>query len=111
MLLSPRILHFGENQIYWQCQELQACEALPTGIPTATSMPLGMIDYRGIKKRFNSQLNLCKIGIWNTVVEMYSQRSLTKTEDKLIALSGIASEMQSELATIKSNRFEVLDLI
>ena len=78
MLLSPRIFHFGENQIYWQCQELQACEALPTGIPTATSMPLGMIDYRGIKKRFNSQLNLCKIGIWNTVVEMYSQRSLTK---------------------------------
>lgn len=98
MLLSPRILHFGENQIYWQCQELQACEALPTGMPTATSMPLGMIDYRGIKKRFNSQLNLCKMGVWNTVVEMYSQRSLTKTEDKLVALSGIASEMQSTLS-------------
>ena len=99
MLLSPRILHFGENQIYWQCQELQACEALPTGVPTATSVPLGMIDFRGIEKRFSSQTNLCsKMGVWNAVVEMYSQRSLTKTEDKLVALSGIASEMQSTLS-------------
>jgi len=98
MLLSPRILHFGGNQIYWQCQELQACEVLPTGVPTATSMPLGMIGFRGIERRFNSQSNLySKMGVWNAVVEMYPQRSLTKTEDKLVALSGIASEMQSTL--------------
>jgi hypothetical protein len=31
-LLAPRILHFGHSQLYWECNELQACETLPTGL-------------------------------------------------------------------------------
>ena len=31
-LLSPRLLHFGENQMLWECNEMSACESCPGGI-------------------------------------------------------------------------------
>ena len=30
-LLSSRILHFGREQLYWECNELSACESQPNG--------------------------------------------------------------------------------
>jgi hypothetical protein len=33
-LLSPRVLHFGAEQIFWECaEEPFACESLPFGVP------------------------------------------------------------------------------
>lgn len=34
-LLSPRTIHFGQEQIFWECREIKACEAYPEGIPEA----------------------------------------------------------------------------
>ncbi|KAL2671482.1 hypothetical protein Neosp_014072 [[Neocosmospora] mangrovei] len=31
-LLAPRILQFGENQVYWRCSQLFACEMWPQGV-------------------------------------------------------------------------------
>ena len=31
-ILAPRILHFGTHQIFWECNELAACESLPNGL-------------------------------------------------------------------------------
>lgn len=32
-LLSSRIVHFGAEQVFWECQELAACESFPAGLP------------------------------------------------------------------------------
>jgi hypothetical protein len=32
--LSRRTLHFAKHQVFWRCQELQACETFPGGMPT-----------------------------------------------------------------------------
>jgi hypothetical protein len=32
-LLSPRTLHFGSNQLLWECYEFEACESFPEGFP------------------------------------------------------------------------------
>ncbi|PQE21980.1 heterokaryon incompatibility protein [Rutstroemia sp. NJR-2017a WRK4] len=32
-LLPPRLLHFGQDQLFWECQQRMACEMLPSGIP------------------------------------------------------------------------------
>jgi hypothetical protein len=32
-LLSPRTIHFGQEQIFWECRCEMACEAYPKGIP------------------------------------------------------------------------------
>ncbi|KIW18650.1 hypothetical protein PV08_02939 [Exophiala spinifera] len=34
-VLSPRTVHFGQDQIFWECRETKACEAYPHGIPEA----------------------------------------------------------------------------
>ena len=34
--LAPRILHFGSDQLLWECCELNASEAYPRGIPEIT---------------------------------------------------------------------------
>ncbi|KAL8709892.1 MAG: hypothetical protein Q9225_007388 [Loekoesia sp. 1 TL-2023] len=31
-LLAPRVLHFGKQQIFWECQEFRGCESAPGGI-------------------------------------------------------------------------------
>ena len=33
ILLAPRVLYFGEKQMFWECASLQACESWPGGIP------------------------------------------------------------------------------
>ncbi|KAK0702794.1 heterokaryon incompatibility protein-domain-containing protein [Lasiosphaeris hirsuta] len=51
-LLSPRVLHFGRNQVFWECGELEACEIYPGGVPTSLSSEKGGDWSRGFKRRF-----------------------------------------------------------
>jgi hypothetical protein len=32
-ILSPRMLHFGSEQLFWECRESVACETFPSGLP------------------------------------------------------------------------------
>ncbi|KUJ21590.1 uncharacterized protein LY89DRAFT_378289 [Mollisia scopiformis] len=32
-VLSHRILYLGKRQVFWECQELQACQVFPEGVP------------------------------------------------------------------------------
>jgi hypothetical protein len=32
-ILSPRVLHFGRSQLFWECRHLVACETYPHGLP------------------------------------------------------------------------------
>ena len=34
-LLAPRVLRFGQTQLYWECRELSACELYLHGLPNA----------------------------------------------------------------------------
>ena len=90
-LLSPRVLHFGENQMLWECNEMSACETCPGGV-------------RPIVRRFLSSVDKCQLmtgrknflqKFWSPIVELYSTGALTKFSDKCFALSGIANEAQS----------------
>ncbi|KXJ94922.1 heterokaryon incompatibility protein-domain-containing protein [Microdochium bolleyi] len=40
-VLSPRALHFGKEQLLWECRSLNACELFPEGLPDVL---LGNID-------------------------------------------------------------------
>jgi hypothetical protein len=31
-LLAPRNLHFGHDQLFWECNQLKACEGYPIGL-------------------------------------------------------------------------------
>lgn len=93
-LLSARVLHFAEDQLYWECSALEASEGFPDGLPEGSG--------EGVKKWFredekpNDYLN----GLywkWEKIVRAYTSGELTNTTDKLIAISGIAREMERHI--------------
>ena len=108
-LMAPRVLHFCQNQVAWECAGFQDAEGHPEGLPPLT-MRLGDIVDEGRLKSLTKEVglrlrrtrlndfedpdkdmeNLHVYELWKRVVEVYSRTSLTVSRDKLIALSGIA---------------------
>jgi hypothetical protein len=94
--LSPRILHFTTDQLFWECAGLYACETFPRGAPhvydNLTSwhyrMPLSLAQTSHEDKPAGYE-------VWGRICEDYSRARLTYTSDKLIAFAGIAREFQS----------------
>jgi hypothetical protein len=94
-ILSPRILYYGERQIYWKCpQGFQSAD----GVPPGNLMPEDW-SYSEITKFLHSSsmnelsarkpdLNLI-LDNYYKVVQDYSSRKLSFQSDKLPAFSGI----------------------
>jgi len=94
-ILSPRVIHFGQTQLGWECHEKQFCEIFPRGFPSSIST-LGLknldphhhdeddpsVDWRENMSR-----------IWSRIVGHYSKRKLTVESDKEAAISGIAARI------------------
>ena len=95
-LLAPRVLHFGRQELFWECNESVSCECggiygerYNTGqekfmSKTTHQEALLKQDIKHLRRR------------WHAIVEEYSQLSLTKMRDKLPALSGIAEQMAAQ---------------
>jgi hypothetical protein len=104
-LLSPRTIHFGSEQIFWECQYHTACESYPQGIPTqlknlrtktwrlfdpllsgGEGTPAAQIDDRALKLSSYHEK-------WSRTVEWYMECKITKPRDKLVAIAGIAHKV------------------
>lgn len=88
-LLSPRVLHFGPQQMVWECQQMEACETFPDGIPQGM-FSCGQKNIPA-QKRDQSAFNKT----WDTVIDSYTRCRLTMASDKSVALSGIVQELQA----------------
>ena len=119
-LLSRRVLHFGKDQILWECRETCCCETFPHGLHPALrersqfATNLSYSSWRqgelGISLSYHRD-NVINSGgapdenlvqywnmrIWQAITASYSQCQLTRSHDKLIALSGIAKDMSRVL--------------
>ncbi|KAH6694328.1 heterokaryon incompatibility protein-domain-containing protein [Leptodontidium sp. MPI-SDFR-AT-0119] len=107
-LLAPRVLHFCEDQIAWECRELDASENASTGIE-GLEVKNGRIQDRVrlkslVASEYGPRNSFDKVDIayqahenWKRIVERYSLTSLTKANDKLIALAGIAEQMSAQI--------------
>lgn len=102
-ILSPRILHFGERQLMWECIEKDAAEIYPDGLPRELSTGSDTrfkdlcpdIYLQGIRrfKGLNINPGVFAHLLWMRVVEAYSRCQLTNPDDKLLSVSGIAKRM------------------
>ena len=79
--MSPRILHFAENQVFWECNTTVAGEAFPR------SLVNGM-TYHSMRNIISSEET--PLQNWAPVLRDYTRRSLSYTSDKLPAISGVA---------------------
>ena len=121
-LLAPRTVHFGKEQIFWECRVSKACEAYPDGLPeqfinhrtTAwregeqvlspnshaalpNNDPASASSMSDISTRNHTSNDVKRL--WTRIVESYMSCDLTYSSDKLVAISGLASKLQKVTKT------------
>lgn len=105
---APRIMHFAADQIYWECFELQACEAFPRGLPSmvrrhGVTLPMKELNITNGGKELRPFWQRPALPmfdgyrVWNEIVEAYTCTRLTKSKDKLVAISALAKEARRAL--------------
>lgn len=98
-ILSPRVLHFGEQELLWECLEHATCECTyiewykdQRGVgPLFPRFMFGKISHTG--KLLSQSTQLLKAR-WYELVQEYTALDLTFEKDKFPALAGIAKQMQ-----------------
>jgi len=94
-LLSPRILYYGSNEVIWRCRTeslkdwISLTSSLAYPLPSTSYLPLSIFETEPAAKSKKYQDE-----IWRSIIKTYSKRSIILSEDRLPALSGIASELQ-----------------
>lgn len=83
-LLSPRVLHFFDKELVWECRTEAKCECEDRS-PTADHH-----EMRGCRST------------WTSIVTNYSRLGLTRDDDRLPALSGLAQDFFSRPAQLGS---------
>ena len=111
-MMAPRVIHFCENQIAWECSHLEAAESARDGVPSLHIQPgikpatdsvnsvgpeISDKQHSGSYATHGQISDTDSVEHWQTVVERYSKTKLTKAEDKVIALSGYARMKFEEL--------------
>jgi hypothetical protein len=114
-LLSPRTIHYGTAQMFWECQECilaedgayfePSCRSLPTlkdlpfgfVLPEDSNMGVSKTSYSSDSE--GSRQTLSQFDSWNRawvrLVEEYTSRKLTNDSDKLPALAGLARKLSA----------------
>jgi hypothetical protein len=130
-MLSPRTLHYGTDQMYWECKEVLSAEDGAVFDPSCRSMPTLKRLSRDLKEASKGDLSgllaMLKlrrdetltysdssdvhnslsywsgpppekawVSTWRVLVEEYTNRKLTREEDKLPALAGLAKIIHAE---------------
>jgi hypothetical protein len=100
-LLSPRTIHYSDQEISWECYEMSTCQC-------GVKLKYGQSSRLEIPKIFHAKA-LClrnrtlEPGIstlrqrWRQVVEEYSGLDLTKPSDRFHAVQGCAEQIREHL--------------
>ncbi|CVK95028.1 related to tol protein [Fusarium mangiferae] len=117
-LLSRGAVYFAHDMLYWECGELYASELYPTGGPwdlqyrykrfdISDRLPSGVQSVEDCRFKhvytelLTRELNAEKtvtdeemfLYVWASVVAQYSVGKLSKENDKLIAIDGVAEQL------------------
>ncbi|KAK4442856.1 heterokaryon incompatibility protein-domain-containing protein [Podospora aff. communis PSN243] len=103
-LLSPRIIHFAADQIYWECLTQDASEAFPSGMPRQVVGRFKDLDpfSAGQDARRGQGLEASDavantLAVWAKIVRLYTSCGLTVPADKMVAVSALARRVQTQL--------------
>ncbi|KAI0886749.1 HET-domain-containing protein [Annulohypoxylon maeteangense] len=98
--LSPRIAHFSEDTVIWECQTSRASLNFPWKDSFGVSGHRRVFDMDSYGRKFpkasqdatvlTEEQKLFVVADWIRLVKLYSRRSLTKQVDVLPAISGVA---------------------
>ncbi|KAF2261833.1 HET-domain-containing protein [Lojkania enalia] len=93
--LSPRVLHFGKKELYWECRDATYCECGSKDLSQEFGR-LSYLDLLGSAKASRTlSFDSARYVRWNRLVERYSQLALTFPTDRLPAISSLAKKMSN----------------
>lgn len=116
-LMSPRILHFGAMELYWECDRGMVCECLAHNInrhdlvtrkqqTTACRLYSSLTRFSSTENKLeplqtaiedptqtSKTASTSELDTWQKLIEEYSRLLLTRETDRLPALSGIANTL------------------
>jgi len=94
-LLSPRMLHFGPQELLWECMEENSCECGRFAMTERLHSKLNYSRTQHTDPHTRPDRGTFDVGnIWRRKVHEYSHLSLTFPSDKLPAISGLAQQEQ-----------------
>jgi hypothetical protein len=83
--MSRRVSSFTKTEIFSQCSTMMLCEIFP--------YPTSFVD--NIPQHFQGNRQSSSFeGAWSTIVGRYTERNLSNSRDKLLALTGLAQMIQ-----------------
>jgi hypothetical protein len=88
-VLSRRIIHFAQDQMYWECQK--HCAAEDGTIIEDQNSPKRCLNFGKVGSQEATFATAMRS--WHTIVTEYSMRNLSWPSDKLPAISGLASQI------------------
>lgn len=83
--LSRRMISFTSKELQWQCRQRRTCECGDL----ATEDMHSMLLFKGMEPIKKSEA----YRLWDRLLQQYSRTRLTKAEDRLVALAGLASRV------------------
>jgi hypothetical protein len=98
-LLSPRIIHFTDFEIVWECCQRLRCQCSPKYIPIyADEIPkIKHVEALGTEDR-TAIVDEAEIRErWRGIIQEYSRLDLTRLSDRLPAIQGCAEQIRPYL--------------
>jgi hypothetical protein len=92
LLLSRRTLFFGHEELHWECRSTRWSESTRLRSIRYADIGVGLAAFKGVPI-FPSSDSVDKhqlLNDWYMVLQEFTKRFLTKSTDKLPALSGVA---------------------
>ena len=94
-LLSPRIVHFSELEMIWECDTYNVCEC-----GNERGLSNLKVTHRNRRPLDAIDIPYSTLGLnWHDVDREFSGRNLTYIEDRLPAISGLAAAMHANDAS------------
>lgn len=96
-IMSPRVIHYNENDVFWDCNELFASSKFPKGLPQLktqfSTIPVFQLPY-GNERHWQLPESKSDAQVhWLSLVRAYIQCNITRPEDRLPAMSAIARQI------------------
>jgi hypothetical protein len=99
--LSPRIIHFAKDQLFWECLCTRACEKFPNSFPREVTFNHFYTSFRPQKDdpdlQYKKDASIHGYTVWGNLAGLYQMTDLTKYSDKMMAISGLAKRAKTEI--------------
>ncbi|KAI8668913.1 HET domain-containing protein [Fusarium keratoplasticum] len=102
-LLSPRVIHFGPQELFFECLSAMQCECGGIAHDGSSIAPSGLMKLLYAEALFTTAPGVewheyaayYMARIWRTMVNEYTSLGITKPSDRLPAIGGLAKKMSA----------------